>query len=95
MQSQDKTQDKGVTSSIGANPTLLLTPSCLVQTRCLSDQCTWPRGHCLLFDLREAPLTIMTGSHNGQRRTGTRLTKSEACLQRTLSPRSASRECVY
>ncbi|GFU89619.1 hypothetical protein TNCV_4599321 [Trichonephila clavipes] len=26
----------------------------MVQSRCLSDQCTWSRDHCLLFDLGEA-----------------------------------------
>ncbi|GFW71771.1 hypothetical protein TNCV_219851 [Trichonephila clavipes] len=39
------------------NPTLLFTPSFMTQTRCLSDQCTWPGGHSLLFfNLEEAPI---------------------------------------
>ncbi|GFW88120.1 histone-lysine N-methyltransferase SETMAR [Trichonephila clavipes] len=27
----------------------------MVHNRCLSDQCKWPWGHCLLFDIGEAP----------------------------------------
>ncbi|GFW11612.1 hypothetical protein TNCV_42471 [Trichonephila clavipes] len=37
------------------NPTLTSKPSYMVQSRCMSDQCTWPWGHYILFDLGEAP----------------------------------------
>ncbi|GFW39899.1 hypothetical protein TNCV_4358941 [Trichonephila clavipes] len=51
---------QGVASSIGASPTLLFTPSFMVQNRCLSDKCTWPCGHCLLFDLGKAPISRLS-----------------------------------
>ncbi|GFW10431.1 hypothetical protein TNCV_5097821 [Trichonephila clavipes] len=39
------------------NPALLFTPSFMAQSSWLSDQCTWPYGHCLLFDLGEAVIS--------------------------------------
>ncbi|GFX60669.1 hypothetical protein TNCV_4917191 [Trichonephila clavipes] len=33
----------------------------------LNDQCTWPWGHCLLFELRKSADT-QTGRHNGEKK---------------------------
>ncbi|GFX27901.1 hypothetical protein TNCV_3083241 [Trichonephila clavipes] len=55
-----------------------------------SDQCTWPWGPCLLFELGQAPTprlaVIMV------KREPTPLKIGEACIKRILSSRPVSRE---
>ncbi|GFW67754.1 hypothetical protein TNCV_3870851 [Trichonephila clavipes] len=60
----------------------------------LCEKCTWPWGHCLLFDPEEAPTSRLAATMV-KREPAPPMTIGEACLKRVRSPRPVSSEWDY
>ncbi|GFY27136.1 hypothetical protein TNCV_2067571 [Trichonephila clavipes] len=78
--------EEAVTSAFVVNPHPSIHIKFYRFSQMLCEECTWPWGHCLLFELGPTPrlAAIMVKE--------SRFTIGEACLERILSPQRVLRE---